>query len=284
MTYHSQLNLIMLATIIGLAIFLYLRPQFQPETDVTFQTLRDPDTVQTIRIIRHGEEVALRRTEGGWYLSLPYHARADEAVVGKILNVLSANSRQRFPIADSENFNLDKPLIELYLDDDYFAFGGLAPTTDQQYLAINQHIYLVSPRYAIWIPVQSFDIISTRLLEENEIPVAFESQDFSIQRDGVQAGEWRAESGAGNHHLTAELLDRWVALWRSSQPVELVVDQQGHSAVQPMMKITLSHGGVIQFSALESDNGVIIFRDNEQIGYYFPESKGRQLLNPGIFE
>ncbi len=282
MTYHSQLNLIMLVTIIGLAVFLYLRPQFQTETGVAFQTLRDPDTVQTIRLIRHGEEITLRRIEEGWYLSSPYHARADEAVVGKILNVLSANSRQRFPLTNSEDFNLGKPLIELYLDDDYFAFGGLAPTTDQQYLAINQQVYLVSPRYAIWIPVKPFDIVSTRLLEENEIPVTFEFHDFLIQRDGAQAGEWRAVNHAGDH-LTVELLNRWVGLWRSSQLAEFV-DQQDRSTAQPVMRMTLQHGGIIQFSALESDHGVMIFRDNEQVGYYFPEPKGRQLLDPNVFE
>ncbi len=282
MTHYSQLNLIMLATIIGLAVFLYLRPQFQPETGgAAFQTLRDPDTVQTIRIVRHGEEVALQRTEDGWYLSSPYHARADEAIVKKILNVLSADGRQRFPLTNSEDFNLDKPFIELYLDNDYFAFGGLAPTTDQQYLAINRHVYLVSPRYAIWIPVKPFDVVSTRLLEENEMPVTFEFHDFLIQYDGVQAGEWRAVNRAGDH-LTAELLNRWVGLWRSSQPKELIADQQGRSTALPVMRVMLQHGGIIQFSVLETDNGVIIFRDNEQIGYYFSELKGRQLLTPSV--
>ncbi|MBX3641051.1 MAG: DUF4340 domain-containing protein [Nitrosomonas sp.] len=285
MTHHSQLNLIMLATIIGLAIFLYLRPQFQPETDAAFQTLRDPDTVQTIRIIRHDEEAILQRIDGNWHLSSPYHARADESIVEKILNILSANSRQRFPLTNGEDFNLDKPLIELYLDEDYFAFGGLAPTTDQQYLAINRHVYLVSPRYAIWIPVKPLDIVSVRLLEENEIPVTFEFHDFLIQRNGTQTGEWRIVSQADDH-LTTELMIRWAELWHSSRPAELIVDQHDRLTAQPIARIILQHGQAIQFSVVESenDNGVIIFRDNEQVGYYFPELKGRQLLNPYAFE
>ena len=186
MTYHSQLNLIMLATIIGLAVFLYLTPQFQPESDAAFQiSLRDPDTVQNVRIIRHDEEIILQRLGGSWYLSSPYHARADEVLVGKILNILSANSRQRHPLTNSEEFNLDNPLIEVYLDDDYFAFGGLAPTINEQYLTINQHVYLVSPHYAIWIPVKPLDIVSMQLLNEKEIPVAFEFRDFLLKHEGA---------------------------------------------------------------------------------------------------
>jgi len=283
MTYHSQLNLIMLATVIGLAVFLYLTPQFQSESDAAFQvSLRDPDTVQAIRIIRHGEEAILQRIRDSWYLSSPYHARADEALIGKILNVLSANSRQRYPLTSSEVFNLDSPLIELYLDDDYFAFGGLAPTTDQQYMAINQHVYLVSPRYAIWIPVKPLDIVSAQLLDEKEMPVKFEFHDFLIQREGAQVNEWRADGSVGE--LTVELLSRWVQLWHSSQASELIVDQHKQSAARPAVKITLQNGEIIQFSVLEDENGAIIFRNDEQVGYFFPEPKNRKLLDLYGFE
>ncbi len=283
MTYHSQLNLIMLATIIGLAVFLYLTPQFQPEPDTMHQvSLRDPDTVQTIRIIRHGEEAVLQRTGDSWHLISPYHARADEALIGKILNVLSANSRQRYPLTNSDAFNLDSPLIELYLDDDYFAFGGLAPTTDQQYLTINQHVYLVSPRYAIWIPVKPFDIVSAQLLDKQEMPVKFEFHDFLIKREDTQVNGWRADGSVGE--LAGELLSRWVQLWHSSQASELIVDQQKRSAARPAVRITLQNGGIIQLSALRDENGAIIFRNDEQVGYFFSEPKSRQLLDFSGFE
>lgn len=279
MTYHSQLNLIMLATIIGLAVFLYLTPQFQPESDAAFQvSLRDPDTVQNVRIIRHDEEIILQRLGGGWYLSSPYHARADEVLVGKILNILSANSRQRYPLTNSEAFNLDNPLIEVYLDDDYFAFGGLAPTINEQYLTINQHVYLVSPQYAIWIPVKPLDIVSMQLLNEKEIPVAFEFRDFLLKHEDAQVDGWRVNGRMGEH-LTAELLNRWVQLWHSSQASELIVDQHKRSAAYPVARLTLQNGGIIQFSALEDDNGAIIFRNDEQVGYFFPHPRNRQLLD-----
>ncbi len=151
----------MLVTIIGLAVFLYLTPEFQSDSDQTYQmVLRDPEKVQSIRIVRQQQEIELERINGDWHLIAPYSAKADAAVVDKLLHVLSANSRQRFPLKDTDSFGLDNPMIELYIDDDYFAFGDLAPVTNEQYLAINGDVYLVSPRYAIWIPASPLDVAS----------------------------------------------------------------------------------------------------------------------------
>lgn len=280
MTYHSQLNWIMLATIIGLAVFLYLKPQLQSEPDTEFQiSVRDPDTVRTIRIIRHGEQATLQRNDNQWYFTSPFYARADAETVGKILNVLSANSRQRFVMTSKEEFNLDQPKIELYLDEDYFAFGGLAPTTDQQYLAINQQVYLVSPRYAIWIPVKPVDAVSTGLLSANEVPVQFDSQDWILQREAGGNGRWSIVNGDPNQ-LSSESLERWTRLWQTSRTSEWVLNPQIRDVAQLIAEITLQDGQKIQFQAWQDENGIIIFRDNEEVGYYFSEESGWPLLNP----
>lgn len=288
MTYHSQLNLIMLATIIGVAVFLYLKPQLQAVTEDEFQvSIRDPETVQTIRILRQGKETVLRRSDRDdareWHVTSPFHARASVETIDKILNILSANSRQRFPLTDSEAFNLDQPGIELYLDDDYFAFGGMAPTTDKQYLVINQHVYLVSPRYAIWIPVQPLDAASPRLLEADETPVRFDLPDLSLQSSGAQNGEWHVIDGMADG-LPASLLQRWVQLWRQSDLPVAYPDQQIESAAQPVASVTLQNGQKIEFSAVHDPDGTLIFRDGEQVGYYFSAEQSRQLLNPYSIE
>lgn len=281
MTYHSQLNLIMLATVIGLAVFLYLTPQFQSGNDEEFQiSLRKPETVQSIRMIRYGNEMTLQRIIDNWHLTAPFSARADEEVVTKILNVLSAHSRQRFPLTDSKDFDLDHPNIELYLDDDYFAFGGLVPTTNEQYLAINEQVYLVSPRYAIWIPVDPFDLVSPQLLAEDEVPVKFELEGISIQQ---QDGLWQIISGDAGNHIPHEALAQWVELWRKWKP-EVVTGQQDDMNVQAMMKVNLQNGREIEIKALNDESGTVFFRNDEQVGYYFPETLSRQLLNPFAIE
>lgn len=277
MTYHSQLNLIMLATVIGLAVFLYLKPQFQSEPDESFQiSVRTPETVQTIRIIRHGQEIALERNANSWHLVAPFSARADEEQVDKLLNILSAHSRQRFPLRDTESFNLDHPVIELYFDDDYFAFGGLAPVTNEQYLAINAHVYLVSPRYAVWVPVNPLDLISPRLLSDSEIPVKFELDGLTLKK---QNGAWLLDS-EGTDNLNNELLARWVEKWRYTHATELLIDMQDHSDDRSTVKIGLEDGREIDLNVIKNESGIVFNRFGEQAGYLFSEQMGRQLLNP----
>ncbi|MDR4517981.1 MAG: DUF4340 domain-containing protein [Nitrosomonas sp.] len=277
MTYHSQLNLIMLVTVIGLAVFLYLTPQFQSETDEATQiSVRTPETVQSIRFIRQGQEATLERNEHGWHLVSPFYARADEALVGKMLNVLSAHSRQRFPLRDTESFNLDHPSIELYIDDDYFAFGGMAPVTNEQYLAINEHVYLVSPRYAVWMPVSSSDLVSPMLLAEDELPVKFELNGLTITK---QNGVWFVDSDRQDNQNSI-VLERWTEEWRDMPATELLINMQAYSNDQPTVKIRLMDGREVDFNVIDKETGTVFQRRGEQVGYLFPEQEGRYLLNP----
>ena len=281
MTYHSQLNLIMLATVIGLTVFLYLTPHFQSETDETYQiSLRTPEAVQRVRIIRHGQETELQRIAGNWHLVQPFSARADTKLVEKILHVLSANSRQRFPLKDTEGFGLDHPSIELFIDDDHFAFGGLAPVTNEQYLAINDHVYLVSPRYAIWMPVSPLDLVSSKLLADDEIPAKFELDGVSIQQQG---GLWHvvSESAGSLHH---ELLEIWVNKWRFNQATELLTDVEDYSGIRTVVKVILQDGRKMDIDTHKNDSGAVFLRRGEQVGYYFPDFLARQLLNPYVIE
>ncbi|MCB1983992.1 MAG: DUF4340 domain-containing protein [Burkholderiales bacterium] len=282
MTYHSQLNLIMLVTVIGLAVFLYLKPQFQSENGETLQiSIRTPETVQMIRIIRQGQEITLERTaSSGWHMVAPFSARADEELVGKMLNVLSAHSRQRFPLRDTESFNLDHPVIELYIDDDHFAFGGLAPVTNEQYLAINEHVYLVSPRYAIWVPASPMDLVSPRLLADDDIPVRFELDDLTVNK---QNDVWHVDSEVIGS-LNNQLLARWAENWRFIQATELLTDLRDYSDKQFTVKISFLDGREMILNVIDNESGTVFYRPGEQVAYFFPHPIARQLLDPSIIE
>ncbi|HNP26552.1 MAG TPA: hypothetical protein PKM20_07410, partial [Nitrosomonas sp.] len=172
--------------------------------------------------------------------------------------------------------SLDHPGIELYVDDDHFAFGGLAPVTNEQYLAINDHVYLVSPRYAIWIPVSPLDLVSAKLLADDEIPVQFELDGVSVRQ---QNGQWRVVSESADS-LNQTLLERWVNLWRFHQATELVTDLRDHPDIQTVITITLQDGQQIKIKVFENNSGVVFLRSGEQVGYYFSEPVSRRLLNP----
>jgi hypothetical protein len=171
---------------------------------------------------------------------------------------------------------LDHPSIELYIDDDYFAFGGMAPVTNEQYLAINEHVYLVSPRYAVWMPLRSSDLVSPMLLAEDELPVRFELDGLTITK---QNGVWFVDSDRQDSQ-NSNVLERWTEEWRDMPATELLINMQAYSNDQPTVKIRLMDGRDVDFNVIEKESETVFQRRGEQVGYLFAEQQGRRLLNP----
>ncbi len=278
MTYHARLNLIMVTTLIILVTFLYLRPQSQPheEYSVSPGTMR---SAQNIRIVRQEKEIVLKHLDSGWHIIKPVYALADESKILEIMNILSATSRQRFPLADLERFSLERPNIQLYIDNEYFGFGGFAPTANQQYLATGEYVYLISPRHAITLPLEASDILNPMLLAPNETPVKFELTDLTI---AFQNGKWGSMTQNAEQLPKEDVIKRWIQLWQTTYAKKLTLKQAfgedfteiGH------IKISLQNGQEISFKVLQNETEVVILRINEGISYHISIDAGRQLLDP----
>ena len=280
MNYHSQLNLIMLATVIGLAVFLYLRPAVDSiqEYNVSAHT---SDVVKSIRIVRSGIEIQLKKCDDNWFLEKPVFVAADKDKVNKVLEILSASSQQRFSRSEQSHLGQDQLLVELYIDDVYFGFGGLAPTTNLQYLVTDQHIDLVSPRYAVFLPSSPLELARTSLLAEDEIPVQFETNDWRVyQQDLV----WHVQFKEPKEVSNSKELDDWHQLWRKVHASNLAVHDQIEIDLElseNSITIHLQDGRVIHFAFFKYDSELVLLRLGEAVSYHFPPEIGGRLLNPG---
>ncbi len=159
MTYHARLNFVMLATIIGLVLFLYLKPIVDKVQEYNIASLSVTD-IQDIHLIRQDLHIVLNKSGGHWYLTKPFQARADLSKVEQILQILSTKSNYYFPLVDLERYGLDKPKLQLIINQQIFNFGSLDPINNQQYVATGENIYLISPRYTVMLPSQPSDFIS----------------------------------------------------------------------------------------------------------------------------
>ncbi len=287
MTYHSQLNWIMLVTVIGLAIFLYLRPEIEAlqEYNVSIHPI---ETVENIRIIRNEKEINLKYLNNYWHLVKPILARADENKVNQMLEILSASSNKNFPLTEQTNLGLDQPIVELYIDDVYFGFGGLAPTTNLQYLITDNNIYLVSSRYAIRLPVNPLELISPNLLATDEIPVRFEINDLTVhQHNGV----WDMVSPNPEKALSQDELKHWAHNWHAVNAATVVYHSRLDSSLmdkdkdkENKIKISLQSGQEIIFELRQNDIEMVLLRVDEGISYHLPIDIGKRLLAPGGIE
>ncbi|MDP1559027.1 MAG: DUF4340 domain-containing protein [Nitrosomonas sp.] len=281
MAYHARTNLVMLVTIAGLAIFLYIKPQSQDPQGYKLSSL-SVDAVDQIRIVHQDEKIILKKTANRWYLTEPLHASADEIKVKRLLEILSVRSNHRLPLDDLERFGLDKPNAQLYINQEIFNFGGITPITHEQYVAVGESVYLVSPRYAVMLPSQPVNLVSPRLLPETEAPVRFDLAGFSVsQLDET----WVISSDASGQLLSPEEIFRWVQSWQLAVATHLSLsmeklDSVGVSAEQQEIKISLQNGQSIHFRIQQNEPELILTHVEEGISYIFPNELGKQLLDP----
>lgn len=278
MTHHARLNLIMFATVAGLVVFLYFRPQSQDIPEYSISS-RSVETVQNLRIIRQQKEIVLEQLDNRWRMIEPVQACADEKKIREILEILTASSHRRFPLTDLEHFGLDQPNVRLYINDEYFGFGGFAPITYQQYVATGDDIYLISPRYALTLPVSASDLINPGLLASHEIPVKFEMNRLIVE---FRNGNWNSRVQDSDKALNGEAIEHWVRLWQTVLAKEITLNQElgADFTETDRIKISLQDEQEINLKVLQSESEIVLVRVNEGIGYHFPVDTGRQLIDP----
>ncbi|UJP02094.1 MAG: DUF4340 domain-containing protein [Nitrosomonas sp.] len=278
MTHHARLNLIMVATIGSLLLFLYFKPQSHGNPEYSIAS-NSAETVQSVHIVRPQQEITLKRLNDHWYLTTPLHARANEEKIRRILEILQAKSQQRFPLTDLGRFGLERPNVLLTVDRSQFGFGGFAPTTNQQYVAAGDHVYLIAPRHALALPGSVNDLIDSRLLASGEIPVKFELPHFAAE---FHHPHWRVTLQRSDHAVTDTALKDWIQLWRTASAAELiVVSQLGSDFVATgVVKIGLQDGRQIDLKILHNAVSIVLVRSGEETGYRFPLDTGRHLLDP----
>ncbi|SDY32119.1 DUF4340 domain-containing protein [Nitrosomonas sp. Nm58] len=157
---HSWLNLIMFATAVVLAAFLYIKPSLQEEAAYKISSL-SAESVQHIRIDRQDTSIELSRSNNRWYMKKPVQGKVNEVNVEPILEILSATSQHLLPLENLDRYGLASPVIRLQVDQESFDFGNFAPITNEQYMATRQQVFLVSPRYAATLSALPTDLLSS---------------------------------------------------------------------------------------------------------------------------
>lgn len=268
----------MFATIAGLAVFLYFRPQ-SPDIHKYLLSTSPVEAVQSLRIIRQQQEITLQQLDNHWYLVKPVQARVDERKIAEILEILTVTSSQRLPLEDLGRFGLDQPNVRLYLNDEYFGFGGFAPTINQQYVMAGDQVYLISPRYVLALPSSASDLISPQMLASNEIPVKFELIHLTVE---LQNENWRITTQHYGDALDEETIKHWIQLWQTAYAREQVLEQAlgPDFVVKGLIKVALQNGREINLRILQNEFSMVLLRVNDGFGYQFPIDVGQKLVDP----
>ncbi|MBL8497986.1 DUF4340 domain-containing protein [Nitrosomonas sp. JL21] len=278
MTHHARLNVIMLATIIVALIFLYFKPYDEQAQEYSISALSS-DAVRNMRIVKQHDDIMLSKTSGHWHIVQPIQARADEKRISEMMQFHGAKARQRFPLENLERFGLDRPYVKLYLDDHYFGFGSYVPITNQQYVANDEYVYVISPRYGLVFPADAMDLVSRQLLEPEEIPVKFESDQFVVE---FQQPRWHVKSQRSGQPPDEQVLKQWVTSWHTARTEKILLASGMEAGFVDLGRINISllNNENIALNILHSADQIVFVRLNEKIGYAFPQEVGQRLLTP----
>lgn len=271
------LNLALLAVVIGLGTYAWLRPEKKPDADKPALTALPAESVRAIEIARRGEPVVqLERHDSGWRLTAPIKARADAFAVEQLLRVLSAPVENIAPAEGGlARYGLDQPRLVLRFDATELRFGDVHPLKDEYYVQYGERLYLVSSRHYAQAAAPYASLIDSRLLEAGRKPVAFKLPDFTLT---LKDGEWQRDPRI--EALSSDRINGFVDDWRHARALEV----EKYSGKKPQQSIVITTEGQdggrsdVVVAVLARQPQFILYRPDEGLEYHFPEDTAKRLL------
>jgi hypothetical protein len=288
------LNLVMLAVIGGLVAFLYLRPEVSTNvpTHYAISQLKLADFTAIKVEFPALKAVAFEKSDGFWRMTAPYKARADQLSVQRILSIIAAISKEKFPANDLAKYGLQNPELKIQLTSsnsvEEFVFGTHNPVTDEQYMAYKDAVYLVQAGYSEAASVQPIELVDKLPLGPAELKQISgfnfshleQWEEVGLNVDLV-AGNWKVNTPKAKP--TQNELNEWLDFsWKQSpaKSVELYVPDR--KTVYPSFEVKLKDGKKIQFNKIQESPELLLARPDEGLLYHFNNDVGFTMLNPPI--
>ncbi len=274
------LNLALTALIVGLVALIYFKPGTDQPTGPSLTTLTT-ESITQLRIERTGRApIALEKTDSRWRLNTPVRARANQFNVDSLLRVAGVTSVYQTPAESAElaNYGLDKPTLQIHLDNDEIVVGATHPMRPQHYVRYRNTVHLI-PSYvlpAAFLDYTSF--IDTQLLEDERQLRALRLPALRlVNKDGT----WQREPH--DNKISADRLNEFVAQWQNARAlsVERLSAKPAIDRIQLVLEIQ-GKRETLTLDILAYKPEFILARREEGLEYHFPEDVGKSLLTLSI--
>lgn len=268
----SRLNLALLAAVIALALFAYYKPQ-KSEPEHKLAMLKAGEA-KNIRIdIAGSAPVLLERAGTDWQLTAPVKARADNFQVQRLLELLDAASKDRFPATGLARYGLNEPYARVTINQQTFDFGAVNEMSREQYVLTQNGIFPLALRYGAALPKNAWQLAGKQLFAPDEAPVAFEMGDFRLAQ---QDGKWQRTPPAAD--LSQDDINRWVDEWRLA--TALAVQPPSKKKPSDSVKLKLKNGSEITIAVLQREPQLILARSDQEFEFQFVGDTAKRLLTP----
>ncbi len=277
--FHSRgrLNLVLLATVVALASLTYFRPGTKaPVPAVQVITLK-PAQIRDIRISMPDQKVTeLKRGDHGWQMEAPFAMPADPNLVRTLLDTLDVTSDKQFPAAGAmlAKYGLDKPAAELWLNDMRYAFGGLNPVNNLQYVLTDDAVHLVNPMLYYRIAHVPYWWVDKGLVPIGSHISALQLPDatFTLDKHGV----WQL--APADPSVSADAIQKLMDAWQ--QNLAIGVTPIGKDPEEGEVSITLANEAKpLRFAILEDPDFLVLARPDLGLQYELDSSLRDTLLS-----
>lgn len=288
------LNLLLLAVVVGIAVFLHLKPQAQTGVGkFEVSQLKMADFNQVKVEFPAKAPTIFEKVDGYWMMRKPYAARADQASVQRVMSIIAATTMTKLPLLDPVKYGLDQPVLKLTLSgskgDQVFTFGTFNPVSEEQYVAYAGQVYLLGGQYseaAATQPIEmvdktplspaerkqlaGFDLAHLEQWEENALKVVLSSQ-----------GQWSVN--VTNAKPTQNEMNEWIDFsWLQSQATSVEFYSPDRKQTYPSFEVVLRNGKKVHFDKLQESPEYLLARPDEGIIYHFTNDAGFTMVNPPV--
>ena len=288
------LNLVMLAVVAGLVAFLYLRPKASNDESSLHEVsaLKLADFTAIKAEFPAKVPTSFEKIDGLWRMTSPYKTRADQISVQRILAIIAAKSKEKFPATDLEKYGLDKPELRLKLikatGDEEFSFGTFNSVTEEQYVGYKDAVYLLSGSYAEAATSQPIELIEKTPLTKNEAK-QIAGFDFSKLEQwqanalnvDIADGKWKTNEQKAK--ITQNEMNEWLDFsWKQAQAKQVELYTPDHKITYPSFDVKLKDGKRVHFDKIQEAPDLLLGRPDEGIMYHFSNDVGFNMLNPPL--
>ncbi len=266
------LNAALLAAVLALALFAWLKPQ-KSDAGFKLSTLKAAEINRISVEIGGGPPLALERDQAGWRLIAPVALRADDFQAQRLLALLDATAKERFPATGLARYDLNEPYARVTFNQQAFSFGAINQMSREQYVLTQDGVYLVDLRYVAALPKDALQMASKQLFAPEEAPVAFEFDEFKLAQ---QDGKWQFTPPRDG--LSADDINRWVDEWRLVAALTL----QPPSGRKPLatIRVKLKNGSETTLGVLQREPELVLARSDRPFEFQITGATAKRLLAP----
>ena len=272
------LNLLLIGVLALLGAYLFLNQE--PEIVKSDQLVDlDKNEIDRITIVRENSfEMDFKKNGITWKITKPFRARANSEVIKLVLDLAEA------PIINevnksSEKFGFNPPQYTVILDQEIIKFGNINDVTNEQYLKVNDRVFLTNTHHGYNLPYDPIKVVDRKLLGAEEVPVKFETKTWRAERGAN--GIWAMTSKTGNlPMITSAKIKIWAMGWPYTTATQTTITERPTDSMTNSIKVSFENGRQISVSIEEIEKGYLLHRSDEDIIYKVGSDAGLRLIDP----